>query len=239
MSIRALEEPRTAAAPSLSPAEPRPAGATAAGPALAATLAVLLAIVAVKTLPVPPLGALAALVLFGAGAIALERRPRAAFGLVFPRAEEGGQLLTLAAVAAAPVLALGATQLACRIATGRWLAPLGDPRLELWPYFLGVHVVWSALPEELLFRAYLQTRVRDALGGEAAPALRRGLAAAVVAAVYLVAHLVLVDHRSLLGIGLLGLLLGWLRERTGSVAAPFIGHAAYNATIAWIAVAFA
>ena len=44
------------------------------------------------------------------------------------------------------------------------------------------------------------------------------------------------DYRSLLGVGILGLLLGWMRERTGSILGPLACHASFNATLAWIQV---
>lgn len=225
------------------PSAPPPAPEGPAHPVrevVVALLTVLLGILAAKTLPIPPTGALALLVLLGVGAILVDRRPLGRYGLSWPlREREGAQELTLASVVMGPVLALGAAQLVAWLSSQRWLAPLPNLRLELIPYFLGLHVVWAALPEELLFRAYLQTKVVAALDGPRLGAMGRPLAIVVVAAVYLGVHLFFMDARSLLGVGILGLLLGWLRERTGSIIGPLICHTAYNAALAWIQVSFA
>lgn len=211
---------------------------TSAGEVVVAFAVVSLCVAAVRTLGMPPELGLAVLVGLGLAGILQERRPLASFGLRLPPEAEGAQAVTLAAAAMGPVLAAGVAQAMARLADGRWLAPVGDLHLELIPYFFGLHVLWSALPEELLFRAYLQTKIVGALGGAAASPARRAVGVVLVAILYFCAHAAFMDGRSLPGIAILGLLLGWLRERTRSIVGPLACHAGYNAAIAWLGVAF-
>jgi membrane protease YdiL (CAAX protease family) len=72
------------------------------------------------------------------------------------------------------------------------------------------------LAEELVFRGYVQGALRPFLGANGA--------IAGSALVFGYAH----GLQYLLPIGLLGLLFGWLRERAGSLWAPFVAHAVHN-----------
>ncbi|MFV8308309.1 CPBP family intramembrane glutamic endopeptidase [Mycobacteroides chelonae] len=93
--------------------------------------------------------------------------------------------------------------------------------------WLGLHIpvgtVWS---EELAFRGVLQPMATEAFG--------RGLGGVVQAVAFGLAHIrpARAAGDSILGTvlvtGMFGWLLGWLRERSGSVAAPMLTHLALN-----------
>lgn len=93
--------------------------------------------------------------------------------------------------------------------------------------WLGLHIpvgtVWS---EELAFRGVLQPMATEAFG--------RGLGGVVQAVAFGLAHIrpARAAGDSILGTvlftGMFGWLLGWLRERSGSVVAPMLTHLALN-----------
>ena len=91
-------------------------------------------------------------------------------------------------------------------------------------------VVGAPITEEVLYRG---------LGHE----LLRRLGASpwtiivVVSALFALAHWSVVAGPALGGLFVLGLALGWSAERTGTLLAPMIGHAAFNAINVWLATA--
>ncbi len=92
-----------------------------------------------------------------------------------------------------------------------------------------VQVLAVALPEEIFYRGWLQTRLalvfrrRITLFGTPF-----GLHIVVASALFALSHLVLVPAPFRLAVFFPGLLFGLLREKTGSVVAPVILHAASN-----------
>lgn len=94
------------------------------------------------------------------------------------------------------------------------------------------HLLVVAVPEEVFFRGYLQSTLerafpaprRTVLGAEVGPALL------LQAALFAVCHLATGDWTRL-RVGTFGLLAGWLRTRTGSVAAPIVYHALANVAV--------
>jgi membrane protease YdiL (CAAX protease family) len=89
-------------------------------------------------------------------------------------------------------------------------------------------LVAVAVPEEVFFRGYLQTnldriagRGRRLFGAQVGPGLW------IQAAVFGLCHLFTGDW-SRVRVAAFGLLAGWLRARSGSVAAPILYHAAAN-----------
>lgn len=113
----------------------------------------------------------------------------------------------------------------------------GDARLvpslppDLSPLLVH-HLLVVAVPEEVFFRGYLQSTL-----GRALPAPKRTLFGAEVgpalvlqAALFAVCHLATGDWIRL-RVGAFGLLAGWLRARTGSIAAPIVYHALANLTV--------
>lgn len=115
------------------------------------------------------------------------------------------------------------------------LAPYGPPgpfRPRLPPGFALqalLQLLVVALPEELFYRGYVQTTLRRALPGRGAVVLGARLGPGFLATQLLFAagHLVSLQPWRL-GTFLPGLLFGWLRERTGGLAAPIVLHALSN-----------
>lgn len=112
----------------------------------------------------------------------------------------------------------------------RWLTAASfSLRLPPEPGWLLVQqLVVVALPEELFFRGYLQSNLNrifprpfHLFGARFGPALP------IQAAVFSLCHLVGGDWTRL-RVFFFGLLAGWLRERSGSIAAPVAYHAAAN-----------
>lgn len=98
-----------------------------------------------------------------------------------------------------------------------------------WSRMLAIlAVVGAPFTEEVLYRG---------LGHE----LLRRLGASpwtiilIVSALFALAHWSVVAGPALGGLFVLGLALGWCAERTGTLLAPMIGHAAFNAANVWLA----
>lgn len=100
-------------------------------------------------------------------------------------------------------------------------------------------VVDVALPEEFFFRGYLQTNLNRAWERPFAfLGARWGWALPVSALVFALCHLFYGDVTQLKVI-FFGLFAGWLRERTDSIAAPVLYHAAGNILLYWLIASFA
>lgn len=127
----------------------------------------------------------------------------------------------------------------------RLLAPYGppsEPRLRLpggFPLLALTQLLVVALPEELFYRGWMQTswaasdpsrRIR-VLGAD----LGRGFLA--TQALFALGHLVRLQPWRL-GTFFPGLLFGWLRARTGDLAAPVLVHALSNLFIAVLEASF-
>jgi membrane protease YdiL (CAAX protease family) len=100
------------------------------------------------------------------------------------------------------------------------------------PWFIVVLLSVTALgpiTEEVLFRGYLQSGAVGLLG--------RRTGVVVVAIAFGLVH-VNVGWYAFLPITALGLFFGWLRERTGGLAAPILAHCLHNAlTVATVIAA--
>ena len=116
----------------------------------------------------------------------------------------------------------------------RWLSGSGSgfsiaiPGLEeaLWQLAL------VAIPEELFFRGYLQGRLRSwararGLEGPAAPVI-------LAASLFALAHVLVEPRWWRAAVFFPGLVMGWLRERSGGLAAPAGFH--WLANLAWAAL---
>jgi membrane protease YdiL (CAAX protease family) len=95
--------------------------------------------------------------------------------------------------------------------------------------FALVQLIMVALPEEIFYRGYLQSRLQSLLpgrlvilGGDVGPAV------IVTSIVFAVGHLVAIPSPHRLAVFFPSLLFGWLRNRTGSVVGPILLHAAAN-----------
>jgi membrane protease YdiL (CAAX protease family) len=86
-----------------------------------------------------------------------------------------------------------------------------------------------ALPEEVFYRGYLQTRLDDAwprrvrfLGAAVGPSV------VVTSAIFALGHFLTIHDPGRLAVFFPSLLFGWLRARTGGVGAPIAFHACCN-----------
>ena len=88
------------------------------------------------------------------------------------------------------------------------------------------------LLEEIAYRGLLQTSLLSVLGQN-----QRWLVVSVAAALFSVVHVGAVSWHALPGLFVLGVVLGWLYERTGSLWPPFLIHAGFNAFNVWMVLA--
>jgi uncharacterized protein len=85
-----------------------------------------------------------------------------------------------------------------------------------------------ALPEEVLFRGYLQTRLERRLGSRERWGIRWGWAIPLTSVLFALAHFAVIPSPQRLAVFFPSLLFGWLRQRTGSILAPVVFHGACN-----------
>lgn len=116
------------------------------------------------------------------------------------------------------------------------LAPRLPDRLALLAL---VQVLVVALPEEMFYRGWMQTAWARAAPGRGVTVLGARLGAGFLWTQLLFAagHLVVLQPWRLATF-FPGLLFGWLRERTGGVAAPVVLHALSNLFIATLEASF-
>ncbi len=130
-------------------------------------------------------------------------------------------------------------------ALARALAPYGgvpsfDPRLpDRFLLLALVQLLVVALPEEMFYRGWMQTAwARGAPGrGVAVLGARLGAGFLWTQLLFAAGHLVVLQPWRL-GTFFPGLLFGWLRERTGGVAAPVVAHAVSNLFLATLEASF-
>lgn len=109
------------------------------------------------------------------------------------------------------------------------------PRFGRWVL---TELLVVALPEELFYRGYLQTRLRDAWpDGRILWGARLGRAFFVTAALFAVGHLAIFQVWRL-AVFFPALLFGWMRERTGSILGSTLMHAFCNLLQLVIAASF-
>jgi len=123
-----------------------------------------------------------------------------------------------------------------RLVQGAEFEPTLPPRFGWLVYQQLVDV---ALPEEFFFRAYLQTNLNRAWGRPyRLLGAQWGWGLPVAALVFALCHLFHGDLTQL-KVFFFGLFAGWLRERTGSIAAPVLYHAAGNILLYCMIASFA
>jgi hypothetical protein len=130
-------------------------------------------------------------------------------------------------------------------ALARVLAPYGGaprlaPRLpDRFALLALVQLLVVALPEEMFYRGWMQTAWARGAPGRGVTVLGARLGAGFLWTQLLFAagHLVVLQPWRLATF-FPGLLFGWLRERTGSVAAPVVLHALSNLFIATLEASF-
>ncbi len=105
-----------------------------------------------------------------------------------------------------------------------------------WWTFIVIQLGLVALPEEVLYRGYLQTRLNSVwrrrwsvFGTPIGPGLL------VVSVLFALGHLAIEPGFYRLAVFFPSLLFGWLRERSGTVVAPILFHAASNVLIQVVA----
>jgi membrane protease YdiL (CAAX protease family) len=127
----------------------------------------------------------------------------------------------------------------------RVLAPYaGVPRFAFrlppeLPLLVLVQLLVVALPEEMFYRGFMQTAWARAAPERGVRVLGARLGAGFLwtQVLFAAGHLVVLEPWRL-GTFFPGLLFGWLRERTGSVAAPVVLHALSNLFIATLEASF-
>jgi membrane protease YdiL (CAAX protease family) len=86
-----------------------------------------------------------------------------------------------------------------------------------------------ALPEEMFFRGYLQTRLDDAWRGRINVfGAQVGWSLVITSVLFALGHYATVHHPARLSVFFPSLLFGWLRCRSGGVGAPSVFHASSN-----------
>jgi membrane protease YdiL (CAAX protease family) len=106
-----------------------------------------------------------------------------------------------------------------------WKSAAGDLDLTLHRWTAGTvasHLLLAAVPEELFFRGYVQERLRSSCGGWGS--------ILVAALVFALAHLLVEPGWLRAAVFFPGLVMGWLRERSGGLLAPALFHWLSNLT---------
>lgn len=102
---------------------------------------------------------------------------------------------------------------------------------------LVTQVVLVALPEEFFFRGYLQGRLRRVCGKTrlflGAPV---GFGLVLTAVIFAVSHSLITYQWWHILIFFPAMVFGWLKEKTGTVFAPVLFHAACNVFAYWVGV---
>jgi membrane protease YdiL (CAAX protease family) len=130
-------------------------------------------------------------------------------------------------------------------ALARALAPYaGAPRLafrlpERLLLLVVVQLLVVALPEELFYRGWMQTSWAGGAPGRGVTVLGARLGAGFLwtQVLFALGHLVVLQPWRLATF-FPALLFGWLRERTGNVAAPVVAHALSNVFLATLEASF-
>jgi CAAX protease family protein len=176
------------------------------------------------------------------------------FGVRDPRTwrawARGGALALVAAAVVFPLFAAGFAlyvELLPRLplALARSLAPYGGaPHFALrlpdrLALLVLVQLLVVALPEEMLYRGFMQTGWARSAPERGVTVLGARLGAGFLAtqALFALGHLVVLEPWRL-GTFFPGLLFGWLRERTGDLATPIVFHALSNLFIATLEASF-
>ena len=123
--------------------------------------------------------------------------------------------------------------------------PIELRRTHWWLILWGLtHLLVVALPEEYFYRGYLQTRLHDLLGHSDTDQPRTFLGFShanwLTSALFALGHVLIpiggVFSLARGAVFFPSLIFGWLRDRTGSIIAPIIFHAAANMMVLIVAV---
>ncbi len=109
-----------------------------------------------------------------------------------------------------------------------------------WSLLLLYHLICVALPEEVFYRGYMQSRLNEVFPGRVnflpirmsrLLSARLGVGWLYTAGLFALGHYLIDFRPETLATFFPGLAFGWLRERTGSVVASTIFHALCNGTV--------
>jgi membrane protease YdiL (CAAX protease family) len=114
-----------------------------------------------------------------------------------------------------------------------WLHyPAGVSVPKDWLLLLVYHLLCVALPEEVFYRGYMQSRLNEAFPKRVNVFTGWvGLGWLYTSFLFALGHFVISLRPEALATFFPGLLFGWLRDRTGSIVAPTAFHALCNATV--------
>ena len=105
----------------------------------------------------------------------------------------------------------------------RWHAATKWLKMTVYQLFV------IALPEEFFFRGYLQTRLNQVFGRRFKLfGVETGWGLPVTALIFMIFHLIFGINLWNLGIFFPALVMGWLKDKTGSITAPTVFHALSN-----------
>jgi membrane protease YdiL (CAAX protease family) len=109
----------------------------------------------------------------------------------------------------------------------RWTWPSNLPKL------LAYHLFFVAIPEEMFYRGYLQTRLNEVWAPRwSVWGARLGPGLLVTCVLFAFGHSLVILQWWHVFIVFPSLLFGWLRERTGGIVAGALFHAWCNVTVA-------
>jgi membrane protease YdiL (CAAX protease family) len=98
-----------------------------------------------------------------------------------------------------------------------------------WLRMAFFQVCFTALPEEFFFRGYLQTRLNQILGKPwCFLGVSVGWGLVLTALIFMLFHLLFSFNLWNLGVFFPALVMGWLKDKTGSITAPTVFHALSN-----------
>jgi membrane protease YdiL (CAAX protease family) len=168
-------------------------------------------------------------------AVRIQKIPPAGLGLIAPRILADLRDFLFCAVGIL-LFAYGAAYLAAEHILKPPLFYLPDR----WPEWIIYQIVYVAVPEELFFRGYLQGVLRDSIQSlaPARPRFWNPLAITAAAIVFAAAHVAVFRSPVYALVFFPALLFGWLRARTGGIAAPILCHAFANISYAAVAATF-
>jgi len=188
------------------------------------------------------LHALVGLVFIVVPVVVLDRRgrPYGRYGLVLrARALPKDLLWALraAAVFFAPLVFL--SPLFWERCMGATLQPFSFAWPEGYPEVALSHLAVVALPEEFFYRGYLMGRLDDIFRGRIGLlGARVGGGLLIQAALFALGHFLMDLNPSRLAVFFPALAFGWLRARTGGIAAPVLFHAASNVFMGFLTTGY-
>lgn len=109
--------------------------------------------------------------------------------------------------------------------------PFKAKRSYWWLFnLLMLQLLLVALPEELFYRGYLQTRLDGLIGKDRRVfGVEVNVASVVLtSALFALGHIITVWHPARLAVFFPSLIFGWMRRATGGILAPILFHAACN-----------